>query len=131
MDYKPKLRRNRIIAVCSIFSILIIFGALIGFENLGRLILFMVPGLIGLPLGVYYFTTHFDRKRLRYLLHAWIGFVFSATSFVGMLIDPRGRPINWPYLFVVAGIVWLTVTLVTFLFTPLFMGLSRFIRPKK
>ena len=107
MDYNTKVRRNQIIALFLITTFIIGCGGLIGFGNLFKSVLFVLPFFILLLIGGYYIIKHFQGQKQFVLFALWLGFVFAATAIVGMLIDPRTYPINWLKLFVVAGISWL------------------------
>ena len=120
MDNKTKVRRNQIIALFLITTFIIGCGGLMGFGNLFKSVLFVLPFFILLPIGSYYIITHFQGQRQFILFALWLGFVFAVTAIVGMLIDPRTSPINWLKLFAVAGISWLGTFLFVLLVSPVY-----------
>jgi hypothetical protein len=130
MDYKTKIRRNQIITVFLLATFIIGCGGLIGFGNLFRSVLFVLPFFILFPTGVYYIIMHFEGKKQFTFLALWIGFVFSVTSIVGMLIDPRNYPINWLKLFSIAGVSWVGVFLFILLLTPVYSKILHIWRTK-
>ena len=128
MDYKTKIRRNQTIAVFLLTTLIIGCGGLIGFGNLLRSFLFVLPLLVLFPIGGYYVVMHYEGQKQFILFALWLGFIFAVTSIVGMLIDSRTYPINWLKLFAVAGISWLGTFLFVLAATPLY---SKILHPWK
>ena len=120
MDYKTKAKRNQIIVIFLIVAFIIGCGGLIGFRDLLKSILFILPFFILLPIGVYFIIYHTEGQKQFVLFSFWFGFVFALTSIVGMLIDPRTYPINWLQLFAVAGLIWLGTFLFVLLLPPVY-----------
>jgi len=131
MDYKTKVRNNQIIIVPLITTFVIGCGGLVGFGNLFKSILFILPFFILLPIGGYYIIKHFEGQKQFILFALWLGFVFAVTSIVGILIDPRTYPINWLRLFGVAGVSWLGTFLFVLLMTPVYSKLFHALKTKK
>src|SRR5687767_1444660 len=107
MDYNRKRKRNLIIFLIVLVIAFIGCGLLIGFINLLEGILFLVSGLTLLPVGCYYILMHFDGRKQFFYTAIWIGFIFSLTSIVGMLIDPQAHLLSWDYILGMAGLIWL------------------------
>jgi len=131
MDYKTKVRNNQIIIVFLITTFIIGCGGLIGFGNLFKSILFVLPFFILLPIGGHYIIRHFEGQKQFILFALWLGFVFAVTSIAGMLIDPRTYPINWLKFFGVAGVSWLGTFLFVLLMTTVYSKLLRTWKTKK
>ena len=125
MDYKTKIRRNQIIAIFLLATFIAGCGGLIGFGNLLKSLLYILPFFLLLPLGGYYVVRHFEGNKQLILFALWLGFVFAVTVLVGMLIDPRTYPFNLLKLFVVAGISWIGIFLFVILITPIYSKILR------
>jgi hypothetical protein len=120
MDYKTKIRRNQIIITFLLATFILGCGGLIGFGNLFKSVLLILPFFILLPTGGYYIIMNFEGKKKFTFFALWIGFVFSVTSIVGMLIDSRSYPINLLKLFSIAGISWVGTFLFILFMTPIY-----------
>jgi len=131
MDYKTKVRNNQIIIAFLSTTFIVGCGGLIGFGNLFRSILFVLPFFILLPIGGYLILKHFEGQKQFILFALWLGFVFAITSIIGTLIDPRTYPINWLKLFGIAGASWLGTFLFVLLMTPVYSKLIRAWKTKK
>ena len=120
MNYRANIRRNQITIIFLLTTFIVGCGGLIGFGNLIKSVFSVLPFFILLPIGGYYIIMHFEGKKQFTLFALWVGFVFSVTSIVGMLIDPRSYPINWLKLFSIAGISWVGTFLFILLMTPVY-----------
>jgi hypothetical protein len=125
MDYRTRIRRNQIIAVFLLATFVVGCSGLIGFGNLYKSILFILPFFVLLPTGGYYIIMHFEGRKQFILFGTWIGFVFAVTAIVGMLLDPRTYPVNWLSLFLIAGIIWIGVFAFVILMAPIYSELLR------
>ena len=120
MDYKTNAKRNQIIVIFLIVTFIMGCGGLIGFRNLLKSVLFILPFFILLPIGSYFIIYHTEGQKQFVLFSFWFGFVFALTSIVGILIDPRTHLINWLQLFAVAGLIWLGTFLFVLLLPPVY-----------
>ncbi len=100
-------------------------GAIIGFWNLFKSILFVFPFLFLLPIGGHYVIMHFDGRKQFFLFALWLGFVSAITAIVGMLLDARTYPVNWFQIIAFAGISWLAVFVWVIFMTPVYSAILR------
>lgn len=128
MDYKRKLRKNQIILLVVTASALVGCGMLIGFGNVLKSILFVLPCFLLLPIGGYYVVMNFEGRKQFLIFASWLGFISFVTSVIGMLIEPRTYPLKWGYIFAVAGIVWIVTFVFVVVMTPVYAMFFRFWR---
>ena len=128
MDYKSKSKQRQIIAVVVLASIVTGFGMLIGFSNLLKSILFILPFFLLLPVGGYYIIMNFDGRKQFLLFAFWLGFIGFITSLIGMLIDSSAFPLDWGYILTVAGVVWLIIFVFVAFMTPVYSAIYQFWR---
>lgn len=125
MDYRRKVRRNQILAVVAIIVFVIGCSFLVGFTNLIKSIIFLLPALVLIPLGGYFIIKRFEGRKQYLLFVLWISFTFAVTSVVGMLLDERTYPLDWGYVSLVAGIVWLVSLIFILIGIPIFLAIVR------
>jgi|GEM_PF-3815135 len=101
---------------------------LIGFSNLFKSILFLLPFFLLLPVGGYYIIMNFAGRKQFLLFAFWLGFVGFITSMIGMLMDPRAYPLEVGYIFAVSGIIWIIMFVFIVVVTSVYAAFYRFLR---
>lgn len=130
MEYKPRLLRNRIIAISILISFLAGCGWLIGFENFLKSLLLVSVTLACLIGGTLFVVWRFsERQSVAFIiLAAWYGFSFALISLIGMQIDPRSAVFSWTYSLKVAGMIGIGSFLFMLVMMPIGLVLLRFWR---
>jgi hypothetical protein len=131
MDYNRKRKRNLFILLIVLLTAFIGCGMSIGLVNLIKFVLFFIPSLTLLPAGYYWILMHYDGRKQFFYMAIWIGFVFSLTSIVGMLIDPRAHSVSWGDILGMAGLIWLGIFTFICIFMPLYIAIFNALKRTK